>query len=551
MEEKITVRLFFMGLIAAVLSIGVSASVYTRSFAVQVRGDLADSARTLAVVWEASGGTADLSAFTSQGLQLARIGPRNETLYNSGDALPDTMYEVEAARRDGSGQQAYSGGWFSGTVYAAAVLLQDGSVLRVARSTGGLGGVLSETYWIMLVLLIVLMLLSVVSALLLTRKLLRPVKALTAQLDGSAEPIREENRVYKELAPFVREIQAQRLQVRYQLQEIEREKNERSAILRHMSEGLLILDARGVILTANESAERYLYDGRPLEGETLLAVTRITALQQAVQQAGEGRRVSCNIEAGGRTLQVLADPVRSGGRRIGVLCLMLDVTERSALDEMKRQFTANVSHELKTPLTSISGYAELLESGMARQPEEVREFAGVIRKEAARLLTLIGDIIKLSELDETGRSLPTESVDLRQLADETAALLRLQAERHGVTLAVEGASLPVTGNRSLLAEVFYNLCDNAIRYNRPGGHVWVTVADGAFTVRDDGIGIPQEHQARVFERFYRVDKSRSKQTGGTGLGLAIVKHVAALHGAQIELHSSPGQGVSIRFSMPV
>ena len=552
MEEKITVRLFFMGLLAAALAIGVSAAVFARGFAAQVRGDLADSARMLAAVWNAGGGAADLSAYASDGLHIARIGPGDKVLYNSrSEALPEAMREVEDARQSGSGQQDYSGGWFTGASYAAAVLLEDGSVLRVVRCTDGLGGVWSDTYWMLLALLLMLMLFSVVFALLLTRQLLRPVKALTARLDGGAEPIREENRMYKELIPFVREIQAQRLQVRHQLQEIEEEKNERSAILQHMSEGLLILDARGVILTANESAERVLFDGKPLEGETLLAVTRIPALQEAVQQAGEGRRVSCNIQAAGRTLQVLADPVRSGGRRIGVLCLMLDVTERSALDEMKRQFTANVSHELKTPLTSISGYAELLETGMARKPEEVREFAGVIRREAARLLTLIGDILKLSELDETGKALPTEPVDLRRLADECAALLRLSAEQHGVTLAVEGASPPVSGNRGLLAEVVYNLCDNAIRYNRPGGHVWVSVGDGAVTVRDDGIGIPEEHQQRVFERFYRVDKSRSKRTGGTGLGLAIVKHVAALHGAQLELHSRPGEGTSVRFSLPV
>ena len=232
----------------------------------------------------------------------------------------------------------------------------------------------------------------------------------------------------------------------------------------------------------------------------------------------------------------------------GIICFIVDVGEQRQIEKMKQEFTANVSHELKTPLTSISGYAEMIENGMAKE-EDIRGFAAIIRKEAGRLLTLISDIIQLSELDDPEGAMHLERVDLLELALECEAILALPAEARGITFSVIGGHSYVTGDKGMLSELIYNLCDNAIRYNRDGGSVDVLVRPGVLTVRDTGIGIPKAHQDRIFERFYRVDKSRSKQTGGTGLGLAIVKHITERHGARIELSSRTGVGteITVRF----
>ncbi|MBQ8248561.1 MAG: PAS domain-containing protein [Clostridia bacterium] len=367
-----------------------------------------------------------------------------------------------------------------------------------------------------------------------------------------AEPGTPEAGKYPELTPFFEMINAQQCEIEKQLARVAKEKNRLSTIINNMDEGLIILDNDLRVIMLNESAYSWLASSVPREecaGKHISEVCESREICDCIEQAD-----SVNLTLGGRDLQLHVNHVVSSAEQVGRIGLLLDVSERSEIDRIKQEFTANVSHELKTPLTSISGYAELIESGMAKG-DDAPVFAGRIRKESQRMLALISDIIKLSKLDEAPDGDIFEKVDLLKVALECRDMLEMSAEQHGVTLRVEGEKSEVMGVPTELTELIYNLIDNGIRYNRKSGEVNVKVTSPAHgigdpitivTVADTGIGIESEHQGRVFERFYRVDKSRSKATGGTGLGLAIVKHVAERHNAKISLDSRIGEGTTVR-----
>ncbi len=357
---------------------------------------------------------------------------------------------------------------------------------------------------------------------------------------------------FPELAPFFEMINAQQSEIRHQLARVAKEKNRLSTIINNMDEGLIILDNDLRVIMLNDSAYSWLGTSIPREecaGRPVSEICASADICQCIERAD-----SANLILDGRHLQLHVNHVVSSAEQVGRIGLMLDVTERSQLDRIKQEFTANVSHELKTPLTSISGYAELIESGMAKD-EDAAVFAGRIRRESQRMLALISDIIKLSKLDETPDGAVLETVDLYKLAAECRDMLEMSAAQHEVSVNVTGEASLVRGVPAELCELVYNLIDNGIRYNRRGGSVNVKVTSPSYgigdpiailTVSDTGIGIAKEHQSRIFERFYRVDKSRSKATGGTGLGLAIVKHVAERHGAKINIDSRVGEGTTIR-----
>ena len=334
------------------------------------------------------------------------------------------------------------------------------------------------------------------------------------------------------------------------MEELSRKQREFTAITENMSEGFVLIDNRGAVLSHNTSAVRIM-DPEAV-GNEALDLSRFGQFRQAVTTALSGQHWETMLERAGRIYQVVANPVTASGQVTGALLFMMDVTEKEQREQLRREFTANVSHELKTPLQSIMGSAELMENGLVK-PEDMPVFIGRIRSEAARLVTLIEDIIRLSQLDE-GVEMPVECVELYALAQETAQSLSDAAEAKSISLTVTGQPVTVHSVRRLLSEILYNLCDNAIKYNVPGGRVSVDVAGtaegAAITVSDTGIGIPAEHQARVFERFYRVDKSHSRASGGTGLGLSIVKHAVQDLGGTIHLDSTPGQGTSIRVTIP-
>ena len=454
--------------------------------------------------------------------------------------------EVQQALATGEGESSrYSDTLLQKTVYYAK-RLPDGTVLRLSAIRVTTGVLVLNMLQPILLVLAAALILSGVLASRLARRITEPLNRLDLE-----HPL--ENDTYEELAPLLRRMEHQRRQIDRQMDELRRRSEEFEQITGSMSEGLVLLDEAGVILSINPAARRLLDAAENCVGQDLLTVDRDVALSDALRQAAEQGHSEFRGQRNGREYQFDVTRIQSEGRTAGTVLLVFDVTERAFAERNRREFTANVSHELKTPLQGIIGSAELLENGLVKQ-EDVSRFIGHIRSEAQRLVTLIGDIIRLSQLDE-GEPMPAEPVELLALAREAAESLQSAAAARNVTITVEGEPVELTGVRRLLYEIVFNLCDNAIKYNTDGGRVQVTVTKenetAAVTVRDTGIGIPPDQQDRVFERFYRVDKSHSKASGGTGLGLSIVKHAVQYHHGAIHLQSEVGKGTEIRVTFPV
>ena len=452
--------------------------------------------------------------------------------------------EIRDALLLGHGSAArYSDTLSQRTVYYA-LRLGDGSVLRLSDSGYSLWMLVVQALQPAAVVVLLALFLALWLAGRVSRRLVAPINAIDWSDPGS-QP------VYEELAPLVGKLRSQNRQIQSQLWELRRRQETFDAITGHMSEGLLVVDRETRLLSCNGAALRLLDAQAVPEGESVLALDREEGFRRCVEEALEGRRCETLLDRGGRCCRVFANPVEQDGALSGAVLLVLDVTEKERRETLRREFAANVSHELKTPLTSILGTAEILENGMVRA-EDTAHFAGNIRREAQRLITLVGDIIKLSRLDEGGPAGAWETVDLYEQAEEVLSRLADAAKARQVDMTLEGAHARVRGVGRMIGEIIYNLCDNAVAYNHPGGSVKVTVSEdetGAkLTVADTGAGIPREAQERVFERFYRVDKSHSGS--GTGLGLSIVKHSAAYLGARVELDSELGKGITFTVIFP-
>ena len=386
-----------------------------------------------------------------------------------------------------------------------------------------------------LVVALAAVILSALLARRLARRIVEPLNAIDLDhpLDANA---------YDEVAPLLRRIERQHRQIDDQLLELQRKTDEFTHITQSMPEGLVLLDNKGAVLSINPAARKLFGAEDSCVGQDFLTLDRSLDVTQAIARAKDAGHSETRAELSGRIYQFDISRIDSGGETIGAVLLCFDITERETAEQARREFTANVSHELKTPLQGIIGSAELIENGMVK-PEDMPRFIGHIRTEAQRLVALIADIIRLSQLDE-GVEMPKENVELLSLAGEVAEDLRPAADKRSLTISVDGQTAVVFGVRRLLYEMLYNLCDNAIKYNRPDGsvriHVESRAQDAVVSVLDTGIGIAPEHQSRIFERFYRVDKSHSKASGGTGLGLSIVKHAAMYHGGKVELESQLG-----------
>ena len=476
--------------------------------------------------------------------RITLISPDGTVLYDSvarADAMENHLSreEVAQALREGTGKSSH----YSSTVLKKnlyyALRLEDGNILRLSREQSSLGAMLLNMAWPIAATVAGLLLLAAGLSVRLARQITQPINAISPD---------DPQDVYPELQPLTQRLRQQRETIRNQMDELSRRMREFSAMTENMSEGFLLIDLRGHVLTENHSASMLL----PTDADNIAKCSQ-RELCQAAQQALTGQRCERLLQQGERTLSVIASPVLESGQVTGAVVLTLDVTEREQREKLRREFSANVSHELKTPLTSISGFAELMSQGLV-PPDKVREFSLDIQKECTRLTNLVEDIIDLSRLEEGGGDMTWEDIDLYTLCDDVLQSLEPVAKRQTVTLRLAGESLQVRGVYQVLREMIYNLCDNAIKYNRSGGSVTVTVARRAgrasVAVADTGIGIPYEDQSRVFERFYRVDKSHSRAIGGTGLGLSIVKHAAALHGAEIKLQSQPEDGTVITVLFP-
>ena len=454
--------------------------------------------------------------------------------------------EVQDALKTGAGESSrYSATLLEKMLYYAQ-RLSDGTVLRLSASRVTVGVLFLSMLPAILLVTAAAFALSAVLAGKVSRRIVEPLNRLDLE-----HPL--ENEAYEELSPLLRRLEHQRRQIDDQLRSLRRRSEEFAQITASMTEGLVLLDERGTVLSINPAACAVFHADDSCVGQPLLTVERDTAVSRALRNAMDTGHGETRMERGGREYQFDMTRIESDGEAVGAVLLTFDVTEQAFAERNRREFTANVSHELKTPLQGIIGSAELLESGVV-QPDDVPRFVGHIRSEAQRLVTLINDIIRLSELDEGG-ALPSEPVELLSLCRDTAQSLAPAAEAHNVTVSVTGEEVTVPGVRRLISEVFTNLCDNAIKYNRDGGSVSVTVSrdggDAVVSVSDTGIGIPPEHQSRVFERFYRVDKSHSKASGGTGLGLSIVKHAVLYHHGTVEVHSVPGEGTTFTVRLPM
>lgn len=434
------------------------------------------------------------------------------------------------------------------TIYYAKKM-PDGSVMRLATAQSSvwflIGGLLSPVLFIFLAACV----LAGVLSYRVSKKIVRPLSEIDLKHPEQVD-------TYEELSPFLQRIAMQNQEIDAQMAEIRKQQQEFSMITENMSEGLLVVDRNYQLLSYNKSAVRIFGISNPAAVKNVLAVNRSQEFREAVENAWKGRHTQQRLQMGERIYQVIANAVSDPEDTedlLGAVILVLDVTEREEQEKYRREFTANVSHELKTPLTSISGIAEIMKNGIVRQ-EDIPHFAGKVYDESQRLITLIGDIIRLSQLDENEVPLEREQVDMLELARDVVDSLQSVAQQNSILLAVHGTHGVVYGVRRVLHEMVYNLCDNAVKYNRAGGRVWVSVTAEkqivSVSVRDTGIGIPDAQQSRVFERFYRVDKSHSKAVGGTGLGLSIVKHGAVLHHAEITLHSELEKGTEIILKFP-
>lgn len=590
-----TKRIFFSSLLTAaaalLLSILLVAGVMYGHLERAQRAELSAAADQIGA-GVALGGLDYLSALPASDTRVTWIAADGTVLFDSAaDASTLENHadreEVREALLSQAGESERYSATLAETTFYHAQRLPDGTVLRTARTQRSVLLLLLDMAPALLAVLAATAAVAGVLSARAARRIVEPVNAIDLNRP-------ETGAVYAELTPLLRRLQAQQREIAAQVAAVQHGEETLRAITEHMNEGFVALDAEGRVVTVNESAARLLHADRAGAcGQKLIALHRGEALLRAAAEALAGRPARATLEADGRTVAIYADPVFRGAaaegaaaaagtapatagtaaapvtagtasgnpaataaaprQLTGAVLFFVDETERAQAEQLRREFSANVSHELRTPLTSISGYAELIAAGLAA-PEDVSGFAARIQAEAARLLALIEDVMNLSRLDEGAVTEAREDVELRALAGEVASRFDAAAAARDVQITVNGCDAHVNGVRRVLDEMLSNLIDNAVKYNVAGGSVAVSVQDapdGArLTVSDTGIGIPAEHRDKVFERFYRVDKSHSKQTGGTGLGLSIVKHGAALHGATVELESEEGRGTSVTLRFP-
>ncbi len=448
--------------------------------------------------------------------------------------------EIAEAFETGKGSSSRHSATLTEETLYEAVLLSDGTVLRISvNRASGLTLLLGMLYPIIIVVIIAIII-SAVLAHKMSIKIIEPLNRL--DLDAPTE-----NDTYEEIAPLLRRIHKQNLKIERKAAELNRKKDEFDLITKNMREGLVLLDKNRNILTINSAAIDIFDADVSCVGYEFLTINRRHDMISAIEKAITDGHTEIRAKLSDREYQFDISRIETDGETVGTVILAFDITEQADAERLRREFTANVSHELKTPLQTITGSAELIENGLVK-PEDMSRFVGHIREEATRLVTLVEDIIRLSQLDE-GSEMPKEEVSLYDIAGEVCGVLSDSAEKKDIALAVTGAKGELFGVKHLLFEVIYNLCDNAVKYTPDGGKVEVNISDTGkevtLTVSDNGIGIAPEHQARIFERFYRVDKSHSKKSGGTGLGLSIVKHAVMYHGGRLSLESEEGIGTAV------
>lgn len=551
MKKRIFRSVLSVTFAVLVLSLAVTIGVSYRYFQQLLLEDLQYDTAYIAHVLEREG-VEYLRSGLPEDIRVTWIDDSGEVLYdNREDAAAMENHgdreEVRLALQNGAGTSIrYSSTLDNRTLYYA-VRLSDGSVLRTSDAQDSVWLLVREALAPVAVCMLLLFCGSFWLAGWVSRQLVAPINAIDLSDPGDEDS-------YAELAPLLARIRSQNRQIQQQIEDLRQRQKEFAAITEHMSEGLLVIDAQARVLSHNAAALALLCAEAPArEGFHVLELSREKGFRHCVEAALQGERCEEVLEWDGGCRSILASPVEQGGVLTGAVLVIMDVTEKAQREQLRREFTANVSHELKTPLTSIVGTAEIIKNGLVRS-EDLPHFADNIYREARRLIGLVNDIIKLSRLDEGELTEEWTTVDLYRLAENVLEQLAVPARTRSVTLQLQGEGAMAFVVPSIAGEILYNLCDNAVAYNRPGGRVTVTVeetTDGPrVSVTDTGIGIPPEARGRIFERFYRVDKSHSG--GGTGLGLSIVKHGAAYLQARLDLESEPGVGstFSVTFRRP-
>lgn len=492
-----------------------------------------------------------LQNLTIKDYRVTWIGTDGKVLYDSVSDIDEMenhfeREEVKEALSEGYGASSRYSSTLTQRYLYGAKRMPDGTVIRLSVTQNSLLILTLGMLQPIMVIFVIAIILSAFLASSLSKKIVKPLNEI--DLD---KPL--DNDGYDELSPLLRRIDVQQKEIGRQSEELKQKQKELEVMTSAMSEGIILLNSRGTILSINKAAAKLFGTDRFCIGEDIVSINRSLELAQLLNKAKAGKHSERIAEFGNGQYQMMASPVISNNIVSGIVLLILDVTEKEKAEQLRREFTANVSHELKTPLHTISGSAELLVNGMVKS-EDIPIFLKRIYSEAQRMIQLVEDIIRLSHLDEGAEDMKWDMVDLYAVAEETINSLADEAESNGIKFELYGETVLINGIRQLLQEITYNLCDNAIKYNRKGGLVSVEIKNenefAILTITDTGIGIPAEHQERIFERFYRVDKSHSKEIGGTGLGLSIVKHAAKLHNAEIELHSIVNKGTEITIKFP-
>lgn len=550
MTKKIFKSIMFV--CALVLTVGLAAvmGILYSNFDGQMRKELSKEAAYLAYGVEQQG-VDYLKNIKDKSARITYIDQDGTVLFdNEADVSEMKNHsdrtEFQKAEKYGAGESSrYSDTLSEKTIYYA-LRLKDGTVLRVSGTQDSVLALVENLIFPLCGLLCLMLILSGIMASAISKRIVKPINELDLESP-------EENRIYEELSPLLSKIHRQNREIQNQLELAKQQQEEFALITENMQEGLIVIDKYTMILSANSSAWNLFHMDRGCQGESVYCLDREEEFRHAIEQVLSGEHTELVLKLNGSDIQLIANPVIRDKKTEGAVVLLVNVTEKLERESLRREFSANVSHELKTPLTSISGFAEIMQSGLVKC-EDIPQFAGRIYKEAQRLLQLVEDVIQISQLDEEKTSYTWEPVDVYQVCKNAFESLKEKAKRLNVHLYICGEYMKMEAVRTLLEEAVYNVCDNAIKYNRNEGSVSVFLTQTAqeiqIVVKDTGVGIPKEDQDRVFERFYRVDKSHSKEIGGTGLGLSIVKHaVGALKGSVI-LRSEEGNGTEICMKFP-
>ena len=545
MKKRIFHSIFTVALVVLFASIGIATSIiydyFNNAQVNQLKAELSLVADTVNEV-----GVEYFEKFNSTMFRFTVIDEDGTVLYDT-QANTSEMEnhaereEILEAFKDGTGSSARNSFTLTKKTFYEAIRLKNGNVLRISVSQLTVGALILGMLPAIMVIVLVAAGVAVIFSHAMAKKVTEPLMQLDLEHPS-------ENKTYEELTPILTKLHKQHKQKKQQMETLRRRSDEFDQIVSSMNEGLVLLDEHGMVLSMNVAARKIFVVKKDVEGSDFLLVDRTSKMSKAIWSALDGKHSEYTEQRNGNEYQFTINPIESNGKVLGAVILIFDITDRAFAERNRQEFTANVTHELKTPLQSIIGSAELLENGLVKT-EDVGRFVGNIRKEAARLVSLINDIIRLSQLDENHEP-AIEDVDLGAVAKEVAEALAVSAAKKNVALSIEGEPCKIHGVRRYVYEIIYNLCDNAIRYNVEGGKVTIKIhkesGHAAITVQDTGIGIALEHQSRIFERFYRVDKSHSKETGGTGLGLSIVKHAVQYHNGKVTLTSELGEGTSVK-----